>query len=51
MWQAIRENELRVQVLGLRPFDFKLMSFVLASFLATLGGIVYLVLISGASPT
>jgi branched-chain amino acid transport system permease protein len=37
-------------VLGLRTFDFKLMSFVLASFLATLGGIVYLVLISGASP-
>jgi branched-chain amino acid transport system permease protein len=50
VWQAIRENELRVEVLGLRPFDFKLMSFVLASFLATVGGIVYLVLISGASP-
>jgi branched-chain amino acid transport system permease protein len=50
VWQAIRENELRVEVLGLRPFDFKLMSFVLASFLATIGGIVYLVLISGASP-
>ena len=42
VWQAIRENELRTQVLGLRTFDFKLMSFVLASFLATLGGIVYL---------
>jgi branched-chain amino acid transport system permease protein len=50
VWQAIRENELRVEVLGLRPFDFKLMSFVLASFLATVGGIVYLVVISGASP-
>jgi branched-chain amino acid transport system permease protein len=50
VWQAIRENELRVEVLGLRTFDFKLMSFVLASFLATIGGIVYLVLISGASP-
>ena len=36
---------------GCAPFDFKLMSFVLASFLATLGGIVYLMLISGASPT
>jgi len=51
VWQAIRENELRVQVLGLRTFDFKLMSFVLASFLATIGGIVYLTLISGASPS
>jgi branched-chain amino acid transport system permease protein len=50
VWQAIRENELRVQVLGLRPFEFKLMAFVLASFLATIGGIVYLMLISGASP-
>jgi branched-chain amino acid transport system permease protein len=50
VWQAIRENELRVEVLGLRPFDFKLMAFVLASFLATVGGIVYLVLISGANP-
>jgi len=49
VWQAIRENELRVEVLGLRPFDFKLMAFVLASFLATIGGIVYLVLISGAN--
>ena len=35
---------------GMRPFDYKLMSCVLASFLATLGGIVYLMLISGASP-
>jgi branched-chain amino acid transport system permease protein len=50
VWQAIRENELRVQVLGLRPFEFKLMAFVLASFLATIGGVVYLMLISGASP-
>ena len=44
VWQAIRENELRVQVLGLRPYAYKLMSFVLASFLATAGGVVYLLL-------
>jgi branched-chain amino acid transport system permease protein len=50
VWQAIRENELRVEVLGLPPFPYKLMSFVLASFLATCGGIVYLLVISGASP-
>jgi branched-chain amino acid transport system permease protein len=51
VWQAIRENELRVEVLGLHPFEFKLMAFVLASFLATIGGIVYLTLVSGASPS
>jgi branched-chain amino acid transport system permease protein len=50
VWQAIRENELRVQVLGLRPYAYKLMSFVLASFLATAGGVVYLLLLGGATP-
>ena len=35
VWQAIRENELRVEVLGLRPRAYKLMAFVLASLLAT----------------
>ena len=50
MWQAIRENELRVEVLGLRPYSFKLMAFVLAVVPRDLGGVVYLMLISGASP-
>ena len=50
IWQAIRENELRVQVLGLRPYAYKLMVFVLASFLATAGGVVYLLLEGGATP-
>jgi branched-chain amino acid transport system permease protein len=49
IWQAIRENELRVEVLGLRPYAYKLMSFVLASFLATAGGVVYLLLLGGAT--
>jgi branched-chain amino acid transport system permease protein len=49
VWEAIRENELRVEVLGLRPYLYKLMSFVLASFLATAGGVVYLLLIGGAT--
>ena len=49
--QAIRENERRVEVIGLRPFGFKLIAFVLASFLATLGGIVWLLVLgTGASP-
>jgi branched-chain amino acid transport system permease protein len=51
VWQAIRENELRVEVLGLRPRAYKLMAFVLGSFLAVAGGIVYLLLYSGASPS
>ena len=50
VWQAIRENERRVEVLGLRPRGFKLIAFVLASFLATAGGVVYLLLIGGATP-
>jgi branched-chain amino acid transport system permease protein len=50
VWQAIRENELRVEVLGLRPYRYKLMSFVLASFLATAGGVVYVLLLGGATP-
>ncbi|HET7137441.1 MAG TPA: branched-chain amino acid ABC transporter permease [Gaiellaceae bacterium] len=49
VWQAIRENELRVQVLGLRPYGYKLLVFVLASFLATAGGVVYLLLQTGPS--
>ena len=51
VWRAIRENEQRVSVIGLRPFAFKLLSFVIASILATLGGIAYLLLLgTGASP-
>jgi branched-chain amino acid transport system permease protein len=50
IWQAIRENERRVQVLGLRPYSFKLLSFVVASVLAGLCGIVYLLLVGGAHP-
>jgi branched-chain amino acid transport system permease protein len=52
VWQAIRENERRVEVIGLRPFGFKLLAFVLASFLATLGGVVWLIVLgTGATPT
>jgi branched-chain amino acid transport system permease protein len=52
VWQAIRENELRVEVLGLRPHSFKLVAFVLASFLATAGGAVYLLSsLTGPTPS
>ena len=50
VWRAVRENEPRVEVLGLNPYPFKLIAFVLASFLAVLGGIVWLLLIGGATP-
>jgi len=50
VWQAIRENERRVEVMGLRPYAFKLMVFTLSGFLTTLGGVVYLLLVGGGSP-
>jgi len=50
VWEGIRENERRVEVLGLRPYGYKLVAFVLAGALAALGGIVYLLLTGGATP-
>ncbi|MFE9703378.1 branched-chain amino acid ABC transporter permease [Streptomyces sp. NPDC005930] len=50
VWEGIRENERRVEMLGLRPYGFKLLAFVLAGTLAALGGIVYLLLTGGATP-
>jgi branched-chain amino acid transport system permease protein len=51
VWQAIRDNEQRVEVMGLDAYKFKLLSFVLASFLASLGGVVYVLLVGGANPS
>lgn len=50
VWRAIRENERRVEVIGLRPYPFKLLAFLIASFLAVWGGFVWLLLIGGATP-
>ena len=47
---ATRENELRVRVLGVRPFSVRLIVFVIASALAVLTGTVYFVLQSGVTP-
>ena len=47
---ATRENELRVRVLGLAPFTVKLIAFVVASVLAIVVGMVYVLLQSGATP-
>lgn len=48
--EAIRENEMRVRVLGIRPARVKLLIFVVASTLAVVVGMAYLLLQSGASP-
>ena len=49
VWAAIRENELRATVLGLRTYTYKLLAFVIGSFLAALCGVVYVVLVGGAT--
>jgi branched-chain amino acid transport system permease protein len=49
IWHAIRDNERRVEVIGLRPYPYKLLVFVVASFLAAWGGFVWLLLI-GVTP-
>jgi branched-chain amino acid transport system permease protein len=49
VWQAIRENEQRVEVLGMRPRAYKLQAFVLSSTLAAAGGIVYMLLYNGST--
>jgi branched-chain amino acid transport system permease protein len=50
VWRAIGDNERRVTVLGLSPYRFRLLSFVLSAFLATLGGVVHLLLLGGSTP-
>ena len=49
--QATRENELRVQVLGLRPYTAKLIVFIVAALCASLAGIAYMLLQSGTQPS
>ena len=47
---ALRDDERRVSVLGLDPYRFKLLAFSLAGGLAAAGGVVYVLLVGGASP-
>jgi branched-chain amino acid transport system permease protein len=51
VWQAIRENELRVSVMGLNVYAYKLASASIASALAGLCGIVYVIAIGTADPS
>lgn len=50
VYQAVRDNPQRVEMLGLRPYGYKLQSFVLGGALAGLGGVAYLLVVRGASP-
>jgi branched-chain amino acid transport system permease protein len=50
VWLAIRDSELRTEVLGLTAFPFKLVSFVISSLIAVVGGMVYLLLVGTAGP-
>jgi branched-chain amino acid transport system permease protein len=48
---AIRENERRLEVLGIRSFRYKLIAFVLSSLIASAGGVVYVLVIGTAVPS
>lgn len=47
---AVRENELRVTVLGVRPYLVRLVAFTISGTLATITGMAYLLVLGGASP-
>ena len=49
--QAIRENEVRVQAIGLHPLRYKLAAFVIAGALAGLAGVLYANLGGFVSPS
>jgi branched-chain amino acid transport system permease protein len=49
VWQAIRDNELRAEVLGVAPRRSQLGALVLAGALGALGGVVYLLVNGGAT--
>ncbi len=47
---AVRDDDRRVDVLGLDPYRYRLLAFVLSGALAAAGGVVYALLVGGASP-
>jgi branched-chain amino acid transport system permease protein len=47
---ALRDDERRVGVLGLSPYRFRLFAFTLSGTLAAIVGVVYVLLVGGASP-
>ncbi len=49
-WAAVRENAERLAVLGVSTYRAKLLAFVVGSLLGTLGGVVHLLVVGGATP-
>jgi branched-chain amino acid transport system permease protein len=47
---AVRDDDRRVGVIGLDPYRFRLLAFVISAAMAAAGGVVYLLLVGGASP-
>ncbi|MEV1288148.1 branched-chain amino acid ABC transporter permease [Micromonospora sp. NPDC049679] len=47
---GVRDDERRIGVLGLDPYRFKLVAFTLSGALAAGGGVIYCLLVGGASP-
>ncbi|WP_433529992.1 branched-chain amino acid ABC transporter permease [Micromonospora sp. CA-263727] len=47
---GVRDDERRIGVLGLDPYRYKLVAFTLAGGLAAAGGVVYCLIVGGASP-
>jgi len=47
---AVRENERRLEVMGVRTFPYKLGAYTLSSLVATGGGVAYILLIGTAVP-
>lgn len=50
VWEAIRENEERVEMLGLVPYTFKLVAFTISCSLPAAGGAIFLLAARSASP-
>lgn len=50
VWEAIRENEDRVELLGLVPYRYKLVAFAFSGALAAAGGSIYLLVVRGSNP-
>ncbi|MCY9786553.1 branched-chain amino acid ABC transporter permease [Nocardiopsis sp. EMB25] len=50
VWRGIRANEQRVAVLGVNPYPYKLAAFTVSGGLASLGGVVYLLVAGGVTP-
>ena len=51
VWQAVRENPLRVTFLGYSVYMYRLGSATFTSFLAGVAGVVYAIVLGGANPS